>query len=361
MAAPPLSLEQQQVRASTKHEGRREHSHARSSASASLLTCVGWVGCVSCSSLRLAAGTVRCATQRDAWSAEQQQLRTRLVTTDDLGFDWPLQSGSRDSGTGESTEAAAADAPALLYASSPDLYMSESKSDSEASSAVNRRPSLSPPAPLTLVGGMDISFVGDGADDACAALIVCEFPPQADGSMRIVYEDYERVVMKEQYMPGFLAFREVPHLLRLLDRMRIQAPHLFPQIVLVDGNGRLHPRGFGLACQLGVLADVPTIGIGKNLHMVDGLERDTVSAHANSTLKRGGQSFPLVGSSGTVWGACLRSTHASSNPIFVSIGHRISLDTAVLITHACCQHRIPTPVRMADLRSRQVIRQWKSA
>ena len=115
---------------------------------------------------------------------------------------------------------------------------------------------------------------------------------------------------------------------------------------------------FGLACQLGVLADIPTLGVGKNLHMVDGLDRAAVDAEASRCLHRGGQSFPLVGDSGRMWGACLRSTDAARNPIFVSIGHRVSLDTAVKLTHLCCHHRIPEPVRMADLRSREFIRQW---
>ena len=215
--------------------------------------------------------------------------------------------------------------------------------------------------PLILIGGVDISFVGDGCDDACAALIVCSYPPESDGSMRVVYEDYEMIVLSEPYLPGFLAFREVPHLVRLLDRLRLRAPQLFPQLLLIDGNGLLHPRGFGLACHLGVLADVPTIGVAKNLHMIDGLDRGWVDARAAASLKRAGESFTLVGNSGTEWGACMRATDASSNPIYVSIGHRISLPTAVSITHACCQHRVPTPVRLADLNSRERIRQWKQA
>lgn len=109
------------------------------------------------------------------------------------------------------------------------------------------------------------------------------------------------------------------------------------------------------------MADVPTIGIGKNLHMIDGLERDAVDAEAARSLQRGGQSFPLVGDSGTTWGACMRSTDSARNPIFVSIGHRISLPSAVRLAHLCCQHRIPEPVRLADLRSREFIRKWKSA
>jgi deoxyinosine 3'endonuclease (endonuclease V) len=177
--------------------------------------------------------------------------------------------------------------------------------------------------------------------------------------MRIAYEAYVMVQLTEEYIPGYLAFREVPHLLRLLEQLRKQAPALMPQLLMVDGNGILHPRGFGLASHLGVLSDLPTIGIGKNLHMVDGLERTAVQARGTAELHRGGEHFELVGHSGTVWGASLRSTDSASNPIFVSIGHRISLHTAVNIVHACCQHRIPTPVRLADLGSREFIRQWK--
>lgn len=76
--------------------------------------------------------------------------------------------------------------------------------------------------------------------------------------------------MSEPYIPGFLAFREVPHLLACFREL---GEEFRPQVVLVDGNGVLHPRGFGLASHLGVLLDLPTIGVGKNLLCVDGLDR----------------------------------------------------------------------------------------
>lgn len=263
-----------------------------------------------------------------AWAEEQKRLRTRLITTDALGFAWPP--------TGSMSAAA-------------------------ASAAANTDASVASLPPLTLIGGLDISFV-TGSDEACVALVVCAYPPpHGSGEMRVLYESFEMVTMVEPYIPGFLAFREVGFLLRMLEQLRASRPELVPQLLFIDGNGILHPRGFGIASHLGVLADIPTIGVAKNLHMVDGLERDAVHAQATGSLRRGGDSFPLVGRSGTVWGACLRSTDASSNPIFVSIGHRICLDTATAIVHSCCQHRIPTPVRHADLKSRDCIRQWKTA
>jgi len=271
------------------------------------------------------------------WAAEQTRLRAKLACSDALGFVWPPAAATTATQLPQpaATPAASATAAAATFA-----------------------PSL---PPLRHVGGVDISFVGEPSTAACAALVVCEFPPAADGSMRVVYEDYRMVHMTEPYIPGFLAFREVQHLTALLDRMRERAPALFPQLLLVDGNGLLHPRGLGCASHLGVLADLPTIGVAKNLHMVDGLERTVVQARATAELHRGGDHFELVGNSGTVWGACMRSTDASSNPVFVSIGHRISLNTALQVVHACCQHRVPTPVRLADLGSRDFIRKGKAA
>ena len=78
-------------------------------------------------------------------------------------------------------------------------------------------------------------------------------------------------VMDEPYESGFLAFREVPHLLECLEDVKRSHPECTPQIIMVDGNGVLHTRGFGLASHFGVLAGVPTIGIGKKLHETDGI------------------------------------------------------------------------------------------
>lgn len=69
------------------------------------------------------------------------------------------------------------------------------------------------------------------------------------------------VQLTQPYIPGFLAFREVDHLLALLERLRASRPELVPDVIFVDGNGVLHPRGFGLASHLGVLARIPTVGL----------------------------------------------------------------------------------------------------
>ncbi|XP_043570894.1 endonuclease V-like isoform X2 [Chiloscyllium plagiosum] len=73
-------------------------------------------------------------------------------------------------------------------------------------------------------------------------------------------------------------------------------------------------------------------------------------------LQKEGNAFSLIGSSGKVLGMALKSCEKSTKPIYVSVGHRISLDTALRLTHSCCKYRVPEPIRQADIRSREYIR-----
>ena len=130
------------------------------------------------------------------------------------------------------------------------------------------------------------------------------------------------VELRLPYVCGFLAFRECPAFVMLLDELR--GSPLFPQVIMLDGNGVLHPRGFGAACHLGVLADVPTIGVGKTFLHVDGLTRDAVVAAAAAANRSAGDHMPITGASGRIWGAALRSTDAATVPLL-----------HLVYTHAC--------------------------
>uniref|UniRef100_A0A2P2JUG6 Endonuclease V isoform X1 n=1 Tax=Rhizophora mucronata TaxID=61149 RepID=A0A2P2JUG6_RHIMU len=205
---------------------------------------------------------------------------------------------------------------------------------------------------LKYVGGVDVSFLKEDSSIACATLVVLDIP-----TLEVVYQDFAHVTLHVPYVAGFLAFREAPILVDLLEKMKASNNALYPQILMVDGNGLLHPRGFGLACHLGVLANIPTIGIGKNLHYVDGLSEPGVWKLFEENA---GEDFiTLKGRSGCKWGAAMRPTEDTSKPIFISIGHRVSLDTAVEIVKLTCKYRVPEPVRQADSRSRDYIRRHK--
>ncbi|MES1907915.1 MAG: hypothetical protein MHM6MM_000943 [Cercozoa sp. M6MM] len=218
--------------------------------------------------------------------------------------------------------------------SEPDLHNSENNSAK----------------PLRYIGGVDISFALESDTTACAALVILEYP-----SLEVVYEDLRQVELQYPYIPGFLAFREVPFLLDLLDKLRLEKPELMPQVLFTDGNGVLHPRGFGLASQLGVQAQIPCIGIGKKFLDCDGLRRDAVRQLCRDSLQSHGDAVLLKGETRTV-GAALLGAPKTKNPVFVSVGHRVSLYAALLLTLRMCRTRIPEPVRQADLRSRRFLR-----
>lgn len=247
------------------------------------------------------------------WEVEQKELRSRYIGHDDFDFHWSE---------------------------------SEEKGDNQSEG----RP------PLKYIGGVDISFVDGNPEDACASLVVLEYP-----SLKEVYASYTMVKLTQPYIPGFLAFREVGHLVAEVDKVREAHPEFVPQVIMVDGNGILHYRKFGVASHLGVLTGIPCIGVAKNLLCVEQLRRDNVAELTDKHLLKAGDSVQLVGESGFVYGAALKPRDNVKKPIFISSGHKVSLATALSITTKCCNFRIPEPVRHADLGSRQAVRDWLAA
>ena len=144
-------------------------------------------------------------------------------------------------------------------------------------------------SPLQYIGGVDISADKNNENRAVASLVILNF-----SDLQEIHVDLEEVTLDYPYVPGFLAFREVPHLKRLIDRSPIK-----PQVVLVDGNGIFHNRGFGLASHLGVITDIPTIGCGKTVFAVDGITVNSVK-NLSKTLKNAGDKINLVGKSGKI-------------------------------------------------------------
>jgi len=135
------------------------------------------------------------------------------------------------------------------------------------------------------------------------------------------------------YVPGYLSFREAPAVLEAFARLR-----QIPDLLMVDGHGLAHPRGFGLACHLGVLLDVPTIGVAKSV---------LVGTAPDPGAARGSHS-PMV-HRGHVVGSVLR-TRERVRPVYVSVGHRVSLATARRLALRFSRgFRLPEPTRRAHL------------
>lgn len=200
------------------------------------------------------------------------------------------------------------------------------------------------------VAGTDISFSISQRDFAVGSITVVIL--RKNGKVDLVFSESRKVSVQHPYIPTFLGFREAPVVSELLDDLPgIVRRHI--DCLLLDGNGVLHPRGAGLACQVGVEHDLPTIGVSKALLCIDGLEERRVRALAATGSEEG---VDVVGDSGTVWARALITGNAKSRPIYVSIGHKVSLDTATRLVGRLCEFRVPAPIRAADLHSRAVLR-----
>lgn len=135
------------------------------------------------------------------------------------------------------------------------------------------------------------------------------------------------------YVPGLLSFRESPLVIRALEGLSID-----PDLIMVDGQGLAHPRRFGIACHIGLLMDVPTLGCAKSR---------LCGTHATLGDERG--AYTELIHNDEVIGVTLR-TKVRTNPIYVSIGHKVGLETAVRLTLDCCRgYRVPDPTRYAHL------------
>lgn len=181
------------------------------------------------------------------------------------------------------------------------------------------------PGPIHSVAGVDVGFE-EGGRVTRAAVAILRFP-----DLLPLHSAIARCPTGFPYVPGLLSFRELPAVLEALR----QLPAL-PDVILCDGQGRAHPRRFGLACHLGVLLDRPTLGVGKTR---------LIGTHAEPGPDKGDRT-PLL-DKGEVIGAVLR-TRPGVKPLYVSCGHRVGLDTAVALVLACTtRYRLPETTRAA--------------
>ncbi|MEE1794683.1 endonuclease V [Streptomyces sp. BE308] len=192
------------------------------------------------------------------------------------------------------------------------------------------------PAPGTgLVTGVDVAYDEERNVVVAAAVVL-------DAATLDVVEEATSVgKVTFPYIPGLLAFREMPTVLAALESLSVD-----PGLVVCDGYGLAHPRRFGLASHLGVLTGLPVIGVGKNPF--------TFSYEAPGPQR--GDSSPLLDGDEVV-GRALR-TQVGTNPVFVSVGHRISLDNACAHTLRLARRfRQPETTRKADALCRRALRE----
>jgi deoxyribonuclease V len=176
------------------------------------------------------------------------------------------------------------------------------------------------------VAGLDAAFSPDGR--YCLAGVVLW--DVREKMVRETHAASRRVWFP--YIPGLLSFRETPALLAALRKLKT-----VPDVLMCDGQGLAHPRRFGLACHIGILCDLPALGCAKSR---------LIGTHQEPDSPRGARE-PLT-DKGEIIGTVLR-TQQGLKPVYVSIGHRLSLDLAEHIVLDCTlRYRLPEPTRLAD-------------
>ncbi|MFQ1018201.1 deoxyribonuclease V [Gilliamella sp. CG13] len=179
---------------------------------------------------------------------------------------------------------------------------------------------------ITLIGGTDVGFEDEGKTTR-AAIVILTYP-----DFDVVEYHVARLKTEFPYIPGYLSFREYPALLSAWEQVEHK-----PDLLLVDGQGIAHPRRLGIASHLGLLLNMPTIGVAKK----------RLCGHYNPLPKVAGQVTPLTDKQQQI-GWVLQSKN-NCNPLFISSGHRISQDSALKWVNLCLRgYRLPEPTRWAD-------------
>lgn len=175
---------------------------------------------------------------------------------------------------------------------------------------------------IQLICGVDVSYRNDKAF-SCAVIIERK-------DLDVVEFAYSESTVEHPYIPGLLFLREAKPIFSVLEKLS----HY--DLLLVDGHGLLHPRTFGIACYVGVKVNRPTIGVGKSL-----LCGSVVEKNNSKVVLLDGKNVGIV-------------LKTNGKPIYVSVGHKISLKTASNIVKEVTRYRIPEPLRLADINSRKI-------
>jgi deoxyribonuclease V len=179
---------------------------------------------------------------------------------------------------------------------------------------------------INYIAGIDVAY-NDKYDFHIASVVILD-----SKSLELLSYVTIKDNVNFPYIPGLFSFREIPPVIKALKQLKVK-----PDLVVCDGHGIAHPRRFGLASHLGVLFDIPTIGCAKN----------RLIGEIKEIKKERGKFSPLIDNNEIIGNVL--TTQNNVKPIFVSIGHKISLETACKwILKLSPKYRIPEPVRQSD-------------
>lgn len=211
----------------------------------------------------------------------------------------------------------------------------------------------SPTEAVTLVAGVDVSYrTTSQGSEAVAAYALIDVTSELDERREPVWSHVVRQPVTFPYITSYLAFRELPVLLTLLEAVEKQAPK--PDVIMVDGSGILHPRRMGIASMLGVLTDHPTIGVTKKRL----LGREVRAQDPSEDRVVGQLELAQVVEEDEVLGWAIWPRSGTRRPLYVSPGHRIDHVTSRDVTvRTLGSGRLPEPIYWADRLSRAVAKE----
>lgn len=183
---------------------------------------------------------------------------------------------------------------------------------------------------ITTVAGCDSAFIGE---NILSVFVVLSYPDLSELEVQ-----YAVSPVTLPYIPGYLAFREIPNLRKAYEKLQLK-----PDIVMVDGHGIMHPRRLGIASHLGVVLGIPTFGVAKK--RLVGVYDEPGNSKSDATFAY---------DKDEVIGAVIRSK-VNVKSIFVSAGHLCTLNDAVRVTiQTLRSHKLPEPTRIADKYSKEL-------
>ncbi len=197
---------------------------------------------------------------------------------------------------------------------------------------IEDHPSLSR---ISLVAGCDVSFFSNG--DACAGMVVLEVP-----NFTLVEYVFQIYTPEIDYVPTFLAYREAPGLVEAYKKLQNK-----PDLIVVDGNGILHPYKLGVASHLGITLKKPTIGVAKRL-LIGNVDEHILLENKISPVMYKNQEIGTAVIPNVIY-----------KPIYISPGHLISIQTATSLISRYTRQRLPEPIRLADKLTRDTVKYFR--
>ena len=179
--------------------------------------------------------------------------------------------------------------------------------------------------PIKTIGGIDVAYPKNEFEPACAAYVAVDYQ-----TLEIKETQTAESTTKFPYIPGYLTYREYPVIKEVIKKIETT-----PEILMIDGNGLLHPRKCGIACHIGIKHNIPTIGVAKKRLLGD-IQQDKIIINKTE---------------------CAQSliSGRARTPIYISPGHRISLKTSYKITKKLCRYKHPEPLRHAHNHAKQCL------